>query len=251
MNFLGKLFGSKAAPLEQPIAQRRDDVPALLTTPTPNPTTSKSELVVQALIPITKQNWPHAQNLMSKKIWLAGDKDLSAILDGYNPDAPGSYVRKDNPDQPFIVNGNQARIQLWTRKDMPVEARHMVMIQSAVIGNAEKVISYRPQMIVRGTGAPFIMIYRMSCCSATSFSALVSAGDKSGQNISNVIDSNPTGILSGMGSGIFYDSAAKIYKIRVASSPDDCQVLETMHGHITATGQHALSSPSPMGRSPQ
>ncbi|MFA7276046.1 MAG: hypothetical protein WC043_04520 [Pseudobdellovibrionaceae bacterium] len=249
MNFFGKLFGSKAA-IPNPPAQPQGEIPALLTTPTPNPTTSMSELVVQALIPITKQNWPHAKNLMSKRVWLAGDEDLSAILDGYNPDAPGSYVRNDNPTQPFVVNGNQTRIQLWTRKDMPIEARHMVMIQSSVIGNAEKIISYRPQMIVRGTGAPFIMIYRMSCCAATSFSALVSAGDKSGQNISNVIDSNPTGILSGMGSGIFYDPVTKNYKIRVATTPDECHVLETMHGHIVTAGQNMSPSPSPTGRAP-
>jgi hypothetical protein len=250
MEFLRNLFQSKAA-VPNPPVQPQGEIPAPLTTPTPNPTTSMSELVVQALIPITEQNWPHAKNLKNKKVWLADDEDLSAILDGYNPDASGSYVRNDNPAQPFVVNRNQTRIQLWTRKDMPTVARHMVMIQSAVIGNAERVISYRPQMIVRGTGAPFIMIYRMSCCSETSFSALVSAGNKLGQNISNVLDSNPTGILSGMGSGIFYDSATKNYKIRVATTSDECYILETMHGHIATAGQHMPPSPPPLWMAPQ
>lgn len=244
MSMLSRLFGSKAN-------ETGAGAPAaLLTTPVPNPVTSMSELVVQALIPITRENWPHAKNLMSKKIWLPADPDLTRILDGFNPEAPGAYTRCDHPDQPFIVNGNRHRIQLWARRGMTPEARHLVMIQSAVLGTPEKVISYLPQMIVRGSGAPFVMIYRMSCCAETSFSALFSVGDKNGKNLSNVIDSNPTGILSGMGSGVFLDRNTGAYKIQVATSPDDCRILEDMHRHLTTPKQPGPTPPPPAGLAP-
>jgi hypothetical protein len=217
----------------------------ILTEPFDMVTSSKSELIVRALIPITKENWPHVKELGKKKIWLAKDENLDAILEQFDPKASGSYIRCDDLARPFIVNGNKTRIQLWTRRDMPVDADHMVMIQSDVFQSPTdgQFISFRPQLIVRGKNAPFVMIYRMSCCGATSYSALISVGDKSGKNFSNALDSNPKGIEKGMGSGVFFNAATNSYKIKVADE-NDAQILETMHNLIKVKQNIPSASPT-------
>lgn len=215
----------------------RDEKPlsSVLTTHVEKPKTSMSELVVRALIPVTQENWTHVKQLGKKKIWLASDQNLDAILEGFDPDAQGSYIRCDNPAAPFLVNENKVRIQLWTRRGMTINADHMVMIQSNVFQAPDgKVISFRPQVVVRGKSAPFIMLYRMSCCGESSYSALISIGDKSGKNFSNVLDSNPEGIKADMGSGIFYNAATNSYKVKVADG-QDAPILKTMYDHIERT----------------
>lgn len=224
----------------------RDEKPlsSVLTTHVEKPTTSVSELVVRALIPVTQENWTHVKQLGKKKIWLASDQNLDAILEGFDPDAQGSYIRCDNPAAPFLVNENKVRIQLWTRRGMTINADHMVMIQSNVFQAPDgKVISFRPQVVVRGKSAPFIMLYRMSCCGESSYSALISIGDKSGKNFSNVLDSNPEGIKADMGSGIFYNAATNSYKVKVADG-QDAPILKTMYDHIERTKRQTPSIPS-------
>lgn len=228
------LFKRKSEPDTKPLNQ-------ILTTPAEKPTTSMSEIVVRALIPVTKENWANVKELGKKKIWMANDPDLDAILEGFDPHADGAYDRCDNPNAPILVNDNKARIQLWTRKGMAVDADHMVMIQSNALQAPDgKFISFRPQIVVRGKSAPFIMLYRMSCCGESSYSALISVGDKSGRNFSNVLDSNPEGIKAGMGSGIFFNAASNSYKIRVADEQDRL-LLEAMHSYIDQSNRQAHS----------
>lgn len=223
---------------------------SVLTTPIEKPTTSMSEIVVRALIPVTRENWLHVKELGKKRIWLANDPHLDAILEGFDPDAQGSYIRCDSPASPILVNENKARVQLWTRRGMTVDADHMVMIQSTVLQAPDrKVISFRPQIVVRGKSAPFIMLYRMSCCGESSYSALISIGDKSGKNFSNVLDSNPEGIKAGMGSGIFYNAATNTYNVRVAGE-QEAHMLSTIYDHIERTKQQIPSIP-PRENKPQ
>jgi hypothetical protein len=240
MSFLKQFFGGKSAP-QSPVPQA-----AILTDrPVDPPGTALSELLVRALIPVTKENQTYVKNLMKKAVWLPNDPDLNAIMAGYNPDAVGAYVPCDDPARPYLMDGNKTRIQMWERKGVEPKGRSLVMVKSAAAILPEgKILAFRPTALIRGTGAPFVMIYRMSCCGEESYSALVSVGNKNGNNASNIIDSNLQGIKEGMGSGVFFDAQTQQYRIGVAKDPESEHQLEILHGLIRSS-RSAHSRPGP------
>lgn len=225
---LKKLFGQGSAGERQ--SPQPSAVAESLNRPAEKPKTSMSELVVHELIPVTQDNWPFVQSIMKKSVWQGGDPDLEQIfkLHAQNKEAVGSFEPCDNPKYPVLVGGEtKSRIQMWRRRGMEPSGENLVLVQSNVVGTPEKVITFMPQQLVRGTKASFIMIFRMSCCADSSYSALVSLSDRTGEkSLCTLIDSQKGGIKEGMGANVFRN------RIGVANTAQGQRQLEENYQYI-------------------
>lgn len=206
--------------------------------PDEKPTTSLSEVMVRSMVIVTDSNRNAMEQIAKKDIWLGNDNEILTALKA-NEEArmraeSGVLVRCDHPNHPFLIQNNKFRAQIWKRHGMPAKGENLVMILSNVVGPAEKVISYMPINLIRGSNAPLMMVFRMSCCDSKSNSLVLSYDDTiNGQTVvrEQMLDSNLQGLKNGMGGGLFRE------KVSVARDEKSHATLERIYEGLKATYQ--------------
>lgn len=247
MHLLSKFFGKPSTPAHppKPSGSSPADLSHLLPPP-PARANAMSELVIHGILLITRENWPHIQKFMKNKIWLAEDENFNALL-ANSADQKDAYIQIDDPQRPFIIERGTKRIQLWARKDEKRrdDPQHMILIQSEILTDPAtgKAITHRPELLLHGAHAPFLMIFRMSCCAESSLSALVSARDKSGRTLITSVNSNPLGIEPGMGGNIFYNPDSKQSCVKIATTPHEIAFLQKIYTTLKDDFQRRKNAP--------
>lgn len=233
MSFLKRLFSSSSPPVAKPSAA----------TPSASPRSAESQaelttgLIVRGLIPVTPSNSSQVVGMARRNVWVADDPDMTAILEGGD-----RFVPCDNPHNPIFTKtprGDLRRIRLWTQMvdGAPSSApENMVAIISEVLTAADgTMIELDPTLILRGKRAGYILIARMPCCGADSFTVQIALSTKT-TDLNHVLDSNPTGVQKGKGG----DLLSRV--LRVASSESDLQHLAAMHRIVNEGSLRMASS---------
>lgn len=231
MSFLKRLFYSSSHPAAKPSAA----TPPASPRPAESQTELATGLIVRGLIPVTPSNSSRVVAMARKNVWVADDPDMTAILEGDD-----RFVPCDNPHNPIFTKtpgGDLRRIRLWTQMvdgAPSSDPENMVAIISEVLTGADGImIELDPTLILRGKRAGYILIARMSCCGADSFTVQIALSTKTA-DLNHVLDSNPTGVQKGKGG----DLLSRV--LHVASSENDLQYLAAMHT-IVSNGNCTIS----------
>jgi hypothetical protein len=157
--------------------------------PSPEEQIEIQQIIVEQMIPITSENASQLMNIMRKPVWIAGDSDFETLIANASS-GKTFFERVDNPKEPFLTRDRKTRVYVWQRqnkeeKERAVDPRSLVVLYADRVGNDKMTLTFLPSSLWSG-GIPFVMIYRMSCCSG--LSALISVTLK-GTDYFNVIHS--------------------------------------------------------------
>ncbi len=163
-----------------------------------------------SLLKMTDGNFPFIRDSILKQDFLNA-ASAEGIIRQF---APASYTRIDDPAKPIFMDDKTTRVYLWADPADEANPRKMIAIYAKVTKEGDN-IDIKPELLVKGPDANFVLFYQMSCCAG--LSALTCFSTKGEQRFE--IRDSLSGTQKGEGQ-LFKD------KVRVATS---AELLDQIH----------------------
>lgn len=166
-----------------------------------------------SLLKMTEGNFPFIRDKVLAQDFLTADNAESLIRQF----APAAYKRIDDPVAPVFMDDKTTRVYLWADPADEENPRKMVAIYAKVTREGDH-IDVKPEMLIKGPDANFVLFYQMSCCAGMSAIACFSTKGEQRYEIRDSL----SGTQKGEGQ-LFKD------KVRIATSPELLDQIKHMY----------------------